>query len=42
MRKKNQAAVELGRKGGSKTAKRGKEYYREIGRRGNKAQGKKA
>jgi general stress protein YciG len=41
MREKNKAAVELGRKGGAKTAIRGKEYYQAIGRKGNKAQGKK-
>lgn len=30
-----------GKEGGSKTAQRGSDFYREIGAKGNKAQGKK-
>lgn len=41
MKKKDPLAVALGKRGGTKTAKRGKEYYQEIGRKGNAAQGKK-
>lgn len=32
--KKNEAAQALGRKGGKKTAEKGKDYMRELGRRG--------
>lgn len=41
MRKKNSAAVELGRLGGKATKKRGKDFYRAIGLKGNQSQGKK-
>ncbi len=40
MKEKDPLAVALGRRGGRKTAKRGKDFYREIGRKGNEAQGK--
>lgn len=35
------AAAALGKKGGAVTAKRGAEFYKKIGRKGNKAQGNK-
>ena len=40
MKPKNPAAVALGRKGGKKTAKRGKEYYAEIAKKSHAARRK--
>lgn len=37
MKPKNPAAVALGRKGGKKTAKRGKKYYQEIAKKSHEA-----
>jgi hypothetical protein len=41
MKKKDPLAVALGSRGGRKTAKRGKAYYKRIGAIGDAAQGKK-
>lgn len=41
MKRKDPLAVALGARGGAKTAQRGKEFYREIGKKGNTAQGHK-